>query len=113
MQEHLNELSVGPQPQIGLIYAEILVVALVALTYGSGLPLMYCVVCLHCIVMYWTEKHKFLHVYSMPAEYGKRIAALFVRVLRVRTLPHLCWNQAARRKADTQSEASDAPAQLA
>jgi hypothetical protein len=87
VQEHLNELSVGPQPQMGLIYAEILMIALVALTYGSGLPLMYGVVCLVCVAVYWTEKHKFLKVYCMPVEYGKRITSLFVRVLRVRPPP--------------------------
>lgn len=74
---------------MGLIYAEVLMIALVALTYGSGLPLMYGVVCLVCVVVYWTEKHKFLKVYSMPVEYGKRITSLFVRVLRVRPPPPL------------------------
>jgi len=72
------------QPDLGGIYAEVLAAALMALTYGCGIPLMYPVVCVACVFCYWTEKYSFLRLYRKPMECGKDMARLAARALRVR-----------------------------
>lgn len=59
-------------------YASMLLVVLMAMTYGSGLPVMYLIATIYFFVTYWTDKFLILRYYQKPNFLDEQLALRIV-----------------------------------
>ncbi|CAG9467835.1 unnamed protein product [Pedinophyceae sp. YPF-701] len=88
IQEDLNRGLVGPQPKLYLLYAELVVVVLVALVFGAGVPLMYFVVLLKIVAFTLFDRYYLTRVARSPARYNQRLWLFATGVMRVGLMLH-------------------------
>lgn len=66
-----------------------LVVVLLAFTYGPGLPIMYLLACLYFFVSYWTDKIMILYNHRKPIYFDEMLALQTTWWLKLGLVLHL------------------------
>jgi len=65
-QEDYERVNMGPQLSMEDKYSSMLVVVLLAMTYGSGLPIMYLLSMVYFFTCYWVDKFLIFYNHSKP-----------------------------------------------
>jgi len=69
-------------------YATMLVVALLAFTYGPGLPIMYLLAAVYFFVNYWTDKIMIFYNHRKPLYFDEMLALQTTKWLKVGVVLH-------------------------
>lgn len=70
-------------------YANILVVTLLVMTYGSGLPILYPIAALYFFTTYWVDKALIFYNYRKPLFFDEKLALHTQGYLKVAVLLHM------------------------
>jgi len=73
-QHDYEEANFGPEIEMQEKYATMLVVALLAFSYGPGLPIMYLLAALYFFVSYWTDKIMIFYNHRKPLYFDEQLA---------------------------------------
>lgn len=65
-QVDYERVNMGRQVEFDNRYSNILVVTLVVMLYGSGMPVLYLIAAAFFFATYWTDKYLILHWYAKP-----------------------------------------------
>ena len=70
-------------------YSSMLVVVLMAMTYGPGLPVMYPIACVYFFVSYWLNKFLFFYHHKKPLFFDETLALQITKWFKVGLFFHL------------------------
>jgi hypothetical protein len=73
-QAEYEAVNCGPEISYEEIYSSMLVVILMAMTYGPGLPVMYPIACVYFAVAYWKDKFLFFYHHKKPVFFDEKLA---------------------------------------
>lgn len=89
-QEHYQELHLGGQFVLAEAYAEVFLTCMLALTFGSGLPLMYPVAAVALAAALLDTKWKLLWMWQKPHRFKGTCSFIFLRFLNSTAFLHVC-----------------------
>lgn len=93
-QEAMNELYAMPQWSLSLRLAQSLNVIFVCIMYAAGMPAMYLLGFLFCVLTYWVDKWSLLKTCARPPAYSEDSIKFALNVFPIALLLHLllaCW----------------------
>lgn len=93
-QHAMDQFYLMPQFNLSLRLAQTMNVIFVILMYSAGMPAMYILGCLYCIVCYWTDKIILLRASSKPPSYSDKIMRFCMNMFPLAALLHIfmaCW----------------------
>lgn len=90
-QTDLDSLYAGPEFELEMRYASLLMTVFVTLTYGAGLPLLYPICFLSFVVYYMVDKWLFLRFYSKPPQMSGKLADFAANVLPYAIFLHVSF----------------------
>lgn len=65
-QIEYEQVNTGTQVEFDSRYSNIIVVTLIVMLYGSGMPILYLIAAAFFFATYWTDKYLILHWYAKP-----------------------------------------------
>jgi len=69
--ENMNNF---PPLEMDWKYSSMLVVVMLVMTYGPGIPILYLIACVYFFVGYWTDKILVFYYHRKPAYFNERLA---------------------------------------
>jgi hypothetical protein len=87
-QDYENKYT-GAELQMDYKYANILVVTLLVMTYGSGIPIMYPIAALYFFATYWVDKSLIFYNYRKPLFFDEKLALHTQGYLKLAIILHL------------------------
>jgi len=73
-QEDYENVNTGPDAEMEVKYANILVVTYVTMFYGSGIPILYLIAACFFFATFWVDKWMILYYYRKPANFDETLA---------------------------------------
>lgn len=90
LQSDLNELYMGPEMPIEDMYAIVLTVVFVDLTYSAGMPMMYIITAINLWLIYLFDKYLFLNHFRKPPLLNKTLPQTVIKTLFFAGVIHCC-----------------------
>ena len=91
VQSDYENLYTGPKFILQIRYAQMLSVMFVAMTFGSGLPILYLAAFLHFFFAYWTDKFLLLRYYRLTSGYTKFLSRNAISVMPLAVVLHILF----------------------
>ena len=89
-QEDYDAINTGSELLMDYKFANILVVTLIVMTYGSGIPIMYPIAALYFFATYWTDKFLIYYHHRKPLFFDEKLALHTQGWLKLAIVLHLC-----------------------
>ena len=85
------DLYSGPEFQLHLKYAQMLVLVFIALIFGVGMPLLYIFACLQLWTIYILEKGMLYYSYKKPSSYDEVLNNAVLKILQIAPMLQLSF----------------------
>jgi hypothetical protein len=90
-QDDRHELLLNGEFHLGSAVAEICLITMHTLTYGSGVPLMYPIASIALLLIVFDTKLKLKYMWPLPKRYDITCTELFLRVVKAMALVHVLF----------------------
>lgn len=89
IQSDYEDLYTGPKFQLQIRLAQLVSTVFVAMTFSSGLPIMYVICFVSLFITYWVDKILLLRYYRITEGYNKHLSEAIVSTLPFALLFHI------------------------
>jgi hypothetical protein len=91
-QDELNASIIGPNFNFALNYSQLLTIIFTALTFSTGIPLLYPIACVNIGLFYLLEKYFFVKMYKIPPHFNVTVGNRVTFFIPLALCLHICMS---------------------